>query len=78
MNRDQSLLVCKTLEVIAKAVDVKGFSLERQFSVVKSSARTGVEVLSDAIDWIEHMDKEGHKTYLTLLDGSISAIEDEH
>ena len=77
MYRDQSFLVCKTLDVIAKAVDAKGFSLERHFSVVSTSARTGVEVLSDAIDWIEHMDKEGHKTYLTLLDGSIPLIEDD-
>lgn len=77
MYRDQSFLVCKTLDVIAKAVDAKGFSLERHFSVISTSARTGVEVLSDAIDWIEHMDKEGHKTYLTLLDGSIPFIEDD-
>ncbi len=71
MNRDQLFLVCNTLEVITKAVDSKGFTKERQFSIDSSSATSGVEVLSDAIDWIENMDRDGHKTHLLLLDGSI-------
>ena len=69
--------VCATLEVLTKAVDSNGFSKERQFSITNSSARSGVEVLSDAIDWIENMDRDGYETQLVLLDGSIPLAKED-
>jgi len=77
MNTDYFFNVCATLEVLTKAIDSNGFSKERQFSIVNSSARTGVEVLSDAIDWIENMDRNGYETQLVLLDGSIPLTEED-
>ena len=76
MNND-FFSVCATLEVLTKAVDSNGFSKERQFSVTGSSARSGVEVLSDAIVWIENMDRDGYETQLVLLDGSIPWAEED-
>ena len=71
MNTEHFFNVSTTLEVLTRAIDSNGFSKERQFSIINSSARTGVEVLSDAIDWIENMDRNGYETQQVLLDGSI-------
>ena len=76
MNTD-FFSVCATLEVLTKAVDSNCFSKDRQFSITGSSARSGVEVLSDAIDWIENMDRDGYETQLVLLDGSIPWAEED-
>ena len=76
MNTDYFFNVCATLEVLTKAIDSNGFSKERQFSIVNSSARSAVEVLSDSIDRIENMDRSGYETQLVLLDGYIPWAED--
>jgi hypothetical protein len=77
MNTEHFFNVSTTLEVLTRAIDSNGFSKERQFSIINSSARTGVEVLSDAIDWIENMDRNGYETQLVLLDGSIPLAEED-
>lgn len=77
MNTEHFFNVSATLEVLTRAIDSNGFSKERQFSIINSSARTGVEVLSDAIDWIENMDRNGYETQLVLLDGSIPLAEED-
>jgi len=71
MNNYDLVQIGKYISILAKAVDEKGFSAEREFSPYNELTPNGALALRAATDWAEEMYSDGHEVSIMVFDGSI-------